>query len=205
MDDHVLAGMARWPNVPAVYGWLGLDRRGNWLLQGDPIENPIVTAYIGRNYDRDGEGRCFFQNGPQRVFVELEYTPFVYRATNASHRPLEIETHTGKHAADLRGAWIDENGALLLESEHGVGVLHDRDLDSALPALLDANGTALPEDALEQIMALLQQGGEAPVWLKLREQNVKLEPVRSSEVPARFAYTPKPAEHSSQQPVAADR
>jgi hypothetical protein len=205
MDDHVLAGMARWPNVPAVYGWLGLDRRGNWLLQGEPIENPIVTGYIGRNYESDREGRWFFQNGPQRVFVELEYTPYVYRATNASHQPFKIETHTGKPAAELRGAWIDEEGALLLQSEHGLGVLHDRDLDSALPALLDANGTPLPEDALENLMSLLQHGAEAPVWLKLGEQNVKVDSIRSSEVPARFGYTPKPAESSSQQPVAADR
>ncbi len=205
MDDHVLAGMARWPNVPAVYGWLGLDRRGNWLLQGEPIENPIVTGYIGRNYESDREGRWFFQNGPQRVFVELEYTPYVYRATNASHQPFKIETHTGKPAAELRGAWIDEEGALLLQSEHGLGVLHDRDLDSALPALLDANGTPLPEDALENLMSLLQHGAEAPVWLKLGEQNVKVDSIRSSEVPARFGYTPKPAEPSSQQPVAADR
>ena len=205
MDDQVLAGMARWPNVPAVFGWLGLHRRGNWLLQGEPIENPIVTAYIGRNYERDDEGRWFFQNGPQRVFVELEYTPFVYRATNASHHPLKIETHTGKPVAKLRGAWIDEEGALLLESEHGVGVLHDRDLDSALSALLDANGTPLPEDALEKLMSLLQHGREAPVWLKLGEQNVKVDSIRSSEVPARFGYTRTPAESSSQKTVAADR
>lgn len=204
MDDQVLRGMARWPNVPAVYGWLALDRRGNWLLQGEPIENPVVTAYFARNYERDDAGRWFFQNGPQRVFVDLEYTPLVYRALNASQQPLAIESHTGKPVAALRGVWIDEQGALLLETEHGVGVLHDRDLESALPALIDANGTALPEDALEDVMALLQQGLEAPVWLKLGEQNVKVEPIRSGEVPARFGYTAKPA-GPTQEPIAADR
>jgi hypothetical protein len=205
MDDQVLRGMARWPNVPAVYGWLALDRRGNWLLQGDPIENAVVTAYIARNYERDAQGRWFFQNGPQRVFVDLEYTPLVYRALNMSQQPLTIESHTGKPAGALHGAWLDEHGALLLETEHGVGVLHDRDLDSALPALIDANGTALPEDALENVMALLQAGAEAPVWLKLGEQNVKVESIRSGEVPARFGYTAHPAEPTSQQSVAADR
>ena len=204
MDDQVLRGMARWPNVPAVYGWLALDRRGNWLLQGEPMENPIVTGYIARNYERDTEGRWFFQNGPQRVFVDLEYTPLVYRALNASQQPLAIEAHTGKPAAALHGVWIDEHGALLLETEHGIGVLHDRDLDSALPALIDANGSALPEDALEDVMALLQEGHEAPVWLKLGEQNVKVEAIRSGEVPGRFGYTLKPV-GPTQEPVAADR
>ena len=33
MDPAVLRGMARWPDVPAVYGWLALDRRGNWRLK----------------------------------------------------------------------------------------------------------------------------------------------------------------------------
>ena len=205
MDDQVLRGIARWPNVPAVYGWLALDRRGNWLLQGDSIENPIVTAYIARNYERDPQGQWFFQNGPQRVFVDLEYTPLVYRALNASQQPLAIESHTGKPAAVLRGAWIDEQGALLMETEHGIGVVHDRDLDSVLPALIDANGSALPEDALEDVMALLQDGAEAPVWLKLGEQNVKVEPIRSSEAPARFGYTAHPEEPASREPIAADR
>ena len=37
MDETGLRSMAKWPNVPAVYGWLTLDRRGNWLLQGERI------------------------------------------------------------------------------------------------------------------------------------------------------------------------
>ena len=202
MDDLVLRGMAKWPNVPAVYGWLGLDRRGVWLLKEEPITNAVVTAYIGRNYERDDSGRWFFQNGPQRVFVELEYTPLVYRATNAGREALAIEAHTGVRATALAGAWIDENGALLLETERGVGVLHDRDLEAALPALIDANGNALPEDALEDAMARVQQGHDAPMWLKLGDSNVKLATILSADVPARFGYTRHPAESSGQQTIA---
>ncbi|TMH99667.1 MAG: DUF2946 family protein, partial [Betaproteobacteria bacterium] len=29
MDELVARSLAKWPNVPAVYGWLALDRRGN--------------------------------------------------------------------------------------------------------------------------------------------------------------------------------
>ncbi|HYH41750.1 MAG TPA: DUF2946 family protein [Burkholderiales bacterium] len=192
MDEQVLKGMARWPNVPAVFGWLSLDRRGTWLLQGDPIENPVVTSYIGRNYEHDADGRWFFQNGPQRVYVALEYTPFVYRALNASERPLELETHTGQRATALRGAWIDEHGGLLVETEHGTGAVHDRDLEAILPSMIDSGGTPLGEDALDDAMTRLAQGDSAQVWLKLDSSNVQVEPVRSADVPARFGFVAQP-------------
>jgi hypothetical protein len=192
MDEHVLRGMARWPNVPAVYGWLALDRRGTWLLKREPITNAIVTAYLSRNYEHDSHGRWFFQNGPQRVYVDLDYTPLVYRVVSGSRGPLAIESHTGKPASALSGAWIDEDGALLLETEHGVGVLHDRDLDAALAALIDANGSALPEPALEEALALIGQGHDAPVWLALGDSNVKVEAIRSADVPRRFGFTREP-------------
>lgn len=205
MDEHVLRGMARWPNVPAVYGWLALDARGNWLLKGEPIANPTVTAYLGRNYERDAEGRWFFQNGPQRVYVELAYTPLVYRVVSAGSEPLAIESHTGKRASALSGAWIDENGALLVETEHGPGVLNDRDLEAAAASLVDVNGGALPEDALEEALALFEAGRDAPVWLKLGDSNVKIEAIRSADVPGRFGYTQRPAPPPGQETVAPAR
>jgi len=83
MDREVLDAMARWPQVPAVYGWLALDRRGNWLLRESEggrlgrIGNAALREFIGRNYAADARGCWYFQNGPQRVFVELAYTPWV--------------------------------------------------------------------------------------------------------------------------------
>ena len=59
MDDIVLRGMAKWPDVPAVFGWLSLNRRGQWLIKGERISNPGVTAFIGRNYEHDEQGRWF--------------------------------------------------------------------------------------------------------------------------------------------------
>lgn len=196
--------MVRWPDVPAVFGWLALDRRGNWLLKGEPITNPTITAYFARNYERDAEGRWFFQNGPQRVYVDLAYTPFVYRVVSARGAPLVIESHTGRGAATLAGAWIDEDGALLIETEHGVGVLDDRDLEAALAALIDANGTTLPEAALEEALFLVGQGRDAPLWFELGDSNVKVEAIRSAEVPRRFAFTQRP-EPSAAHSVASGR
>ena len=197
MDELVLRGMAKWPNVPAVYGWLTLDRRGNWLIKGDPITNGTVSAFIGRNYERDSAGRWFFQNGPQRVFVALEYTPIIYRAVNNDHTPLSIETHTGAHVTSLSGAWIDENGVLLLETEHGVGIVHDHDLEKILPSFIDMNGNTLPENVLDELMDLLQHQ-DAPLWLRYGESNVKVEALKSSNVPKRFAFDPHPSASSDE-------
>ena len=77
MDEIVARSMARWPNVPAVYGWLQLDRRGNWRIKGERIANAALREFIARNYQADERGCWYFQNGPQRVFVELAYTPLV--------------------------------------------------------------------------------------------------------------------------------
>jgi hypothetical protein len=49
MDEAVLRAIARWPNVPSVYGWLSLDRRGNWSIKGQRIANRSITEFIARN------------------------------------------------------------------------------------------------------------------------------------------------------------
>ncbi len=185
--------MAKWPNVPAVYGWLALDRRGQWLLKGERIANPTVTAFIGRNYARDERGCWFFQNGPQRVFVTLDYTPLVLRVMSAEGTPLEVETHTGKPVTKLEGAWMDEHGALLLLTEHGAGVLHDGDLHQLTPCFVDANGNPLEESVLEELMDQLGQQRPVPLWLRIRETNVKVEPITARDAPGKFAFVREPA------------
>ncbi|VVE88707.1 DUF2946 family protein [Pandoraea bronchicola] len=91
MDEIVRQAMAKWPNVPHCYGWLSLDRRGQWRMRdeaaqaagtsGDPIRHAALLAFIARNYASDDAGRWYFQNGPQRVYVSLAYAPFVVRLT----------------------------------------------------------------------------------------------------------------------------
>ncbi len=195
----VLRGMAIWPNVPAVYGWLSLNRRGQWRIKGERISNPQVSGFIGRNYEHDAQGRWFFQNGPQRVYVALDYTPLVYRALNAEDAPLALECHTGKPVATVRGAWLDEKGALLLETEHGVGIVHDRDLDRLFPQLIDVNGNSLDENMLDELTQLLQQQREAPLWLSFREDGVRIGPIRSAAVPQRFGFVARPVPPGGQE------
>ncbi|HUI59871.1 MAG TPA: DUF2946 family protein, partial [Steroidobacteraceae bacterium] len=94
MDQIVQQAMAKWPNVPSVYGWLTLDRRGRWAIKGERLTNPAITAFIGRNYGSDPQGRWFFQNGPQRVFVSLAYTPLVYRLSGGCVPGVGLNSHT---------------------------------------------------------------------------------------------------------------
>jgi hypothetical protein len=192
MDEIVLRGMAKWPNVPAVYGWLALDRRGQWRIKGERISNATVTAFIGRNFERDERGCWFFQNGPQRVFVELDYTPLVLRVASADGAPLEFETHTGKRVATVEGAWLDEDGSLLVQTEHGVGVMHDGDLDRVTAWFVDANGTPVAEPVLDELMALAGERRALPLWLKVRETNVKINPIAAQEVPKQFSFVREP-------------
>jgi hypothetical protein len=122
MDEIVARGLAKWPNVPAVFGWLDLDRRGNWLIKGERIGNAALREFIGRNYERDAEGRWFFQNGPQRVFVTLAYTPFVLH-----YEGERLFDHCGRPVEALE-TFVDDEGSVLIRGERGIGLLDDRDL-----------------------------------------------------------------------------
>jgi hypothetical protein len=201
MDDIVLQAMAKWPNVPAVYGWLALDRRGNWLIKRETIANAALNAFISRNYQQDDAGRWFFQNGPQRVFVDLDYTPFVYRATNDAGAPLALATHIGGNVNTVLEVHIDERGSVLLHTDRGIGVVHDQDLDpSLLAAMVDINGNVIDENVFDELLELIEHQRPIPLWLRFRDSNVRLEPIKSDDVPKRFGFDPHPA-NSQPQPI----
>ena len=203
MDDIVRQAMAKWPNVPAVYGWLALDRRGNWLLKRETIGNDPLKAFISRNYQHDDAGHWYFQNGPQRVFVDLDYTPFVYRVTSDRHASLALATHIGDGVNTLHGAWIDEHGAILLHTDQGIGVVHDQDIDPLLmAAMIDANGNVIEEEAFDELAELIERQQPIPLWLKFRDSNIKFEPIHAAGVPQRFGFVAHPeaapvAEHNT--------
>ena len=122
MDALVAQAMAKWPNVPAVYGWLSLDRRGNWRIKGERIANQALRDFISRNYESDGEGRWYFQNGPQRVYVTLDYTPLVVHYDGDA-----LRDHRERPFAP-RETYLDDEGSVLMEGEGTIALLDDRDL-----------------------------------------------------------------------------
>ena len=141
MDDLVRQAMAKWPHVPHCFGWLGLDARGDWYMRDDAtqaagpfprakgsrLQHDKLIAFIARNYVGDEQGRWFFQNGPQRVFVELESTPYIARIAP----DLSVHHHTGGSWSPDR-AWVDEAGLLYLANEHIVSRVHTQDMVLAL-------------------------------------------------------------------------
>ena len=142
MDESVVRAVAKWPSIPAVYGWLLLDRRGEWRLRTGPEEtasferigNAALREFIARNYASDERGRWYFQNGPQRVFVRLAYTPRVWRLEGE-----RLIDQCGEVAQSPLEAWLDEEGSLILADPRGVGVLDDRDLARAAEGVRGAS------------------------------------------------------------------
>src|SRR5687768_10713432 len=123
MDDIVVRSMAKWPDIPHVYGWLSLDRRGNWRLKGELIGNRALREFIGRNYQPDTRGCWYFQNGPQRVFVALAYTPLVVHLEGAT-----LFDHCGREFNQTR-SFIDDEGSMLILGTAGIiSLMDDRDL-----------------------------------------------------------------------------
>ena len=188
MDEIVLRSILKWPDVPAVYGWLSLDRRGNWMIKTvagrfERIAHVAVREFICRNYASDSEGRWFFQNGPQRVFVALDYTPWVYRFDDAGQGLL---AHTGAAPRALEAVFLDDAGALLLKTEIGIGVLLDRDLPAFLERLADVRGRAL-----ERLLEEVARGAEARAILQ--GKNVPIASINAAGVPGRFGFVARPA------------
>ena len=148
MDDIVKAALKKWPNVPAAYGWLGLDTRGDWYLRdeavqaagrfprvkGSRIEHEKLREFIHRNYEVDERGCWFFQNGPQRVFVELEAAPFVWRVTAMADGEPRVQGHTGL-GASVESSWLDQDGRLFLQTDRGLGLVHTLDMEAASHAV----------------------------------------------------------------------
>ena len=153
MDAIVEAALKRWPNVPHCYGWLALDARGDWYMRderiqhagrfprvkGSRVEHDKLLAFIGRNYASDERGAWFFQNGPQRVYVELENTPWVWRLQPGGG----VRSHTGQEA-QVESAWLDEAGRLYLRTDLGLGLVHTADM--ALAAEAVEAGRWTPQD-----------------------------------------------------------
>ncbi|VWX60004.1 conserved hypothetical protein [Burkholderiales bacterium 8X] len=178
MDAIVKQALAKWPNVPHCYGWLGLDARGNWYMRDDRtqaqgafkvakgslLRHDKLIEFIQRNYDQDDQGQWFFQNGPQRVYVELEIAPWVWRILDDG----VVCAHSGE-VVEPTGCLLDEEGKLYLVTSRGLGLVHTQDVGLAAEAI--ETGRWEPEDVL------------------------------AGDLPARFGYVPSPAAGQSSKPT----
>ena len=175
MDDIVRQAMAKWPDVPDCFGWLGLDSRGQWWMRddraqalgafqsgvpgakGSVLRHEKLIAFIHRNYEADELGRWYFQNGPQRVYIELEATPHIWRIGD----DFSVSSHTGT-LTEVNKCLVDENGKVYLHTNLGLGLVHTLDVPRAAQAI------------------------ELALWT--------LEEVVVGDLPARYGYVMSPQE-----------
>ena len=194
MEDWARRGMERWPNVPALFGWLSLDRRGRWRIQGEWISRPQIVDTIARNYECDAQGRWYFQNGPQRGYVALETAPFVLHADGE-----RLLTHTALVVERPASAWLDEEGSLLLVTEHGAAALIDSDLDWALARLRTAAGM-VDETQLAEALAM-PAGATTDLTLCFEAHRLPLRRIDSTAVAEQLGFVrdpqPLPGEKTS--------
>ncbi len=195
MDDIVKKAMAKWPDVPHCYGWLGLDARGAWRMRderaqhlglaGDKVIQQALLGFINRNYLVDERGCWYFQNGPQRVFVNLEATPFVAR-TDPAHGLL---LHTGEPVAALERAFMTEAGDVIVDAGGKVAQVDDRDV-AQLMAQMEMDGAPASDEAL---MGWLDgAGGE--LTLTYAGKKVPVGRLERDALPAYFGFVRQPAQ-----------
>jgi hypothetical protein len=202
MDEQVLRSLIKWPNVPHCFGWLALDRRGQWRMRdefaqanqlpGNVIHHITLNEFISRNYAHDSFGRFFFQNGPQRVFVTLDATPFIARIFPSEIGP-QLLTQCGTEIKP-QGALSDEKGNIYITGlfqqslsdqldgavfnkieSLSVALLHDHDLD------LFSDQSKVMEDACSFRGSWQWKGNQLPI-----------EPIHSSELASRFNFIKAP-------------
>jgi len=193
MDNSVKLALAKWPNVPSCTGWLALDRRGNWRMRdeaaqhagspGTPIRHTALLGFINRNYGADATGRWYFQNGPQRVFVELAYTPWVVRL-HLEQGKLQLRDQSDAEFLPVAG-WLDNAGAVLFSDAAGrVALLHDHDLD-----LFSEHASLNDEVPADGPLGLLEW--RTGHWLPLL-------PIATDQVAAQFHFVTSPAAEAAQ-------
>ncbi len=196
MDDIVRQALAKWPNVPHCYGWLGLDARGAWRMRdeqaqaqglpGERIVHPALLGFINRNYMADDLGRWYFQNGPQRVYINLEITPYIAHTDPQQGFVLQ----TGEALTAIDGAWMTENGELILQGAGKTALVDDRDIAQCLPLLVDADNH--PADDAQLLAWLSKDAAASPLYLRHDGKLVPVQRIARAELAARFAFDPAP-------------
>jgi Protein of unknown function (DUF2946) len=202
MDEQVLRSLLKWPNVPDCFGWLALDRRGQWRMRdefaqqnhlpGQIITHQALKEFISRNYACDTLGRYFFQNGPQRVYVTLDATPWIARLIpdgevtqilNQCHDTIEPNSALSDEKGNIyivgsapqTNHAVSGNPAFTKSDHQSIALLHDHDLDQF------AHLAKLREEACSFGGSWNWQGKQLP-----------LDPIHSEELSKRFAYIQNP-------------
>lgn len=203
VDELVQKALARWPNVPAIAGWLKLNMQGEWLLTGHAQENLTIghsgiLNFIARNYSCEADGRFYFQNGPQKAYVHLAYTPWVYRIYQLANGDLMLGTHTGLIGWPL-AFYQDEQGRVLINGEHGAGLLHSNDVNVLAVGLQEHSKVvshtatwAVPDAPSSLVSARIGLRRNERTLVGRRDCVFMVQPIESARVAELFKFEPNP-------------
>jgi hypothetical protein len=183
----------KWPNVPDVYNWLSLDHRGNWLIKREKIHHQGLKDFISTHYTEDSLGRWFFQNGPQRVFVTLGYTPYVL-SIQSDGTTTHFKTQTNKVIASFDQLWIDNEGRMLASWGRHIGLISDQDLPILAEHLVHRKKPNDPIDVsdLEAVLKSPSLKGNTPFIGLMNKKRYDVNFIREKEVHHTFHFDPHP-------------
>ncbi|MBU3540223.1 DUF2946 family protein [Polynucleobacter sp. UB-Tiil-W10] len=204
MDDQVLRSLMKWPNVPDCYGWLALDRRGYWRMRdeftqlnnlpGQIIQHTALNEFIARNYACNELGKYFFQNGPQRVFITLDTTPWIVRMIPDDNGPHLInQCH---QIMEPTAALSDENGNIYIVGNVNQNICNSN--DNGKNQLIKSNSQTIALlhdhdlDHFSELAKLREEAcsfGGSWTW---QGKQLFLDPIHSQELASRFNYIAKP-------------
>jgi hypothetical protein len=195
MDQIVLQAMQKWPNVPHCYGWLALDARGAWRMRdeqtqrqdlpGDKIMHTALVGFINRNYKADEQGCWYFQNGPQRVYVDLALTPYI-----AHTDPLQgFVLQTGEAMQAIDSVMLTEEGRVLLAAPGQIAAVDDRDLAQCL-AQLRMDGKIVNDEALLEWLAT--PADQRPLTWQQAKTTIPVTRISTKNIASTFGFVPKP-------------
>ena len=151
---------------------------------GDIIRHESLLSFIYRNYDCDSRGAWHFQNGPQRVYVELETTPFIARTDPA----LGFVLHDRTPVREIDHVFMTDTGQLIIQSQQKIAMLDPSDLAHCL-AMLCINGESIADDDLLSWLSAPNQ----LLQMKVGQQFKSVEWVDSNQLQNRFGFIAHPS------------
>jgi hypothetical protein len=134
-----------------------------------------LLGFIARNYGQDERHCWYFQNGPQRVYVNLDATPFIARTDPQRGFVLQ----TGAALSLPEAAWIGAHGNLIVKDGEKLAQIDDRDVAECL-GNMELDGAPVQDEALLAWIAdparpgrlALKVGGESVEIRRLPDENL---------------------------------
>jgi len=161
-------------------------------LPGNVIQHRALNDFISRNYACDTLGRYFFQNGPQRVFITLDASPWIVRIS-PSDTGMKLLTQCDTLIKPQAGL-SDEVGNIYITGHLHQTIYESSDeeqftqKDSLTVALLLDHDLGLFTDLAKIHQEACSFGGS---W-NWNGQTLPLEPIYSQELSERFHFIKNP-------------